>query len=78
MTSNEESPLLQEECAQLPDEAVVVRGGLSARETLLKNALQHHDDPAKGGDFAISAWSLPAKSGDDLARIGRIPSPQDS
>lgn len=77
MTLNEESDRPPEELAPLPDEALVIRGGLSAPETLLKNALEHHDDPANArGDFAISAWSLPDKSGDDLAHVASVPHPR--
>jgi hypothetical protein len=77
MAPNEESSPLPEAPALLPDEAVVVRGGLSSPMTLAKNALGHHDDPANvRGDFAISACSLPNMSAEDLARIGQVPHPR--
>ena len=40
---------------RLPDEAVVVRGGLSTPDTLHMTALAHHD---RFGAFAISVRSL--------------------
>lgn len=51
---------------RLPDEAVVMRFGLSTPETLHKTALAHHD---KAGDFAISARSLPGATADALAKV---------
>jgi len=54
-----------------------MRFGLSAPGTLLKTALQHHDDPSNpGGDFAISAASLPDKTADELARLSGLPHPK--
>jgi hypothetical protein len=50
----------------LPDEAVVIRGGISTPQTLHKTALAHRDGHA---DFAISCRSLPQMSADDLARV---------
>jgi hypothetical protein len=50
----------------LPDEAVVIRGGISTPETLHKTALAHRDDHP---DFAISCRSLPQMSADDLTRV---------
>jgi hypothetical protein len=56
----------EREAAPLPDEAVVMRFGVSTPETLHKTALAHHD---KAGDFAISARSLPGATADALARV---------
>jgi hypothetical protein len=50
----------------LPDEAAVIRGGISTPETLHKTALAHRDGHP---DFAISCRSLPGMSADDLARV---------
>jgi hypothetical protein len=52
--------------ASLPDEAVVIRGGLSSADTLRKTALAHYDDQ---GAFAISARSLPDMTADELAHV---------
>jgi hypothetical protein len=69
MTADERGhthPHEDSEAGFLPDEAVVVRGGLSTPETLHKTALAHHDEH---GYFAISARSLPSMAADDLARV---------
>ena len=58
---------------RLPDDAVVVRFGLSAPDVLHKTALAHHD---KRGDFAISVASLPDRSADELARLGALRHPR--
>jgi hypothetical protein len=50
----------------LPDEAVVVRGGLSTPETLHKSALAHFDEK---GVFALSVRSRPPMSAEELARV---------
>jgi len=52
--------------ARLPDEAVVMRGGLSTAETLHKNSLAHYDEFAV---FAISVRSIGGLTADDLARM---------
>jgi hypothetical protein len=52
--------------APLPDEAVVVRGGLSTPDTLHKSALAHYDEE---GMFAISVRSRPDTAAEDLARV---------
>ena len=46
-----------EEEGRLPDEAIVMRGGLSTPDTLQKTALRHFDIH---GEFAISVRSKPA------------------
>ena len=74
MTPDEDrvSPRTDEQ-NRLPDDAVVIRFGLSAPETLRKSALEHHDER---GDFAISAFSLPGARAEDLARLGALPHPR--
>jgi hypothetical protein len=63
----------QHETPPLPDEAVVIRFGLSAPETLRKTALAHHDER---GDFAISAFSLPDADAETLAHLGALAHPR--
>jgi hypothetical protein len=48
------------------DEAVVMRGGLSAPDTLAKTALAHFDTY---GEFAISCRSKMGMSADELAAV---------
>src|SRR3954453_14452603 len=50
----------------LPEEAVVVRGGLSAAETLAMTAFAHYD---VHGDFAISVRSKPGMTADEMAHV---------
>jgi hypothetical protein len=59
-----------DEQTRLPDEAVVMRFGVSSPDTLRKSALEHHDER---GDFAISAFSLAEACAEDLARLGALP-----
>lgn len=72
MTPDDESARASgpdQEPAPLPDDAVVVRFGLSSPETLRKTALAHHDEH---GDLAISVFSLPGRSSEELARLGGL------
>jgi hypothetical protein len=68
MTGDGEGHTQPDEDAEgsLPDEAVVVRGGLSTPDTLHKSALAHYDAE---GVFAISARSLPGMTASCLAHI---------
>jgi hypothetical protein len=62
-----------EEIARLPDEAVVVRFGVAAPDTLRKSALAQHDETS---DFGLSVVSLPGKSADELARLAGLRHPK--
>lgn len=76
MTPNDDLPE-SEEAARLGDDAVVVRGGVSAVGTLRDNAMEHHDNVDNiSGDFAISAVCLPDKAAEELAEIGESRTPR--
>lgn len=76
MTTNEDPaypPASDQEQRGLPDEAVVIRFGLSAPDTLRKTALAHYD---KRGDLAISVVCRAGKTADELAARGTLPHPR--
>jgi hypothetical protein len=53
---------------ELPDEAVVVRGGFMGIKSLIRSAYRHFDDPRTPDEFAWSFWSGPGKTADEIAR----------
>jgi hypothetical protein len=61
----------------LPDDAVVIRGGLMMRADLRVSADRH---AAKhGGEYALSFWSWPGLTAEEIARrvgSGRLPHPR--
>jgi hypothetical protein len=75
MGNSEESASSEtpEQPPPLPDDAVVIRGGISAPDSLRKTALAHHDEE---GDFAISVASLAGVDGDALAGLARFSHPR--
>jgi hypothetical protein len=70
---DDDDPARVAEAPVLPDEALVVRLGLSAPDTLRKTALAHFDDH---GEFAISVVSLPHATVDELAHLAGLPHPR--
>lgn len=67
MTTDEDADLTRNDAeGRLPDDAVVMRYGLSSPDTLHKTALAHHD---ARGDFAISARSRPGMTAEQLALL---------
>jgi hypothetical protein len=73
---NHEEPVEEEGSSQpprLPDDAVVIRFGISSPDTLRKTALAHHDER---GDFAISVVSLAGADAEALAHLGALAHPR--
>ena len=54
----------------LPDEALVVRGGVMELAVLETNAQTHYDE---FGEYALSVYSLPDRSADEIALLASLP-----
>jgi hypothetical protein len=52
------------ELHSLPDDAVVVRGGLMLPRDLDTGALTHYDE---FGEYALSVYALPGRTADEIA-----------
>jgi hypothetical protein len=63
----------QEGAYELPDDAVVVRGGVMEPRVLQVNAQTHYDDC---GEFALSVASLRDASIEDITRVALLPNNQ--
>ena len=58
---------------QLPNDAMVVRGGVVTSEQLQNGCSEHAEAP---GIYGFSVQSAPAKTVDELARAGLFPNKQ--
>lgn len=54
--------------AELPEDAVVVRGGLMDRDLTISNA---HDEFKESGIYGLSVWSVPELDAADIIRLAR-------
>lgn len=54
--------------ADLPDDAVVVRGGLMKRERTMANARASFEEV---GAYGLSVWSVPDLDADGIVRLAR-------
>ncbi len=53
---------------QLPNAAIVVRGGYMGVTSLKRSAYRHFDDPRTPDEFAWSFWASDRKTADEVAR----------
>jgi hypothetical protein len=59
--------------SDLPDDAVVVRGGLMKRDRIIASALVSFKE---AGSYGLSVWAAPDRNTDEIVRLARSHGPQ--